>query len=375
LLTLNYWVRLDSAIYSLFIWLSVGLTQYRTSSSRQSFIGRMVVMTVVPALGLIGYIATSYHLAGTFLPISGSVKAYYAKQHFIEYSWLTSLAGHVLWWVRIQCRPILDILSSILLASPLFRPLPMTVLVTVLAATFWGVRRIVSKRAIDPQQYRLMMFLVLIWVIGAFHGVLVVATIGHFSHVTQHYYGWLMVMWILWGALLGHQLLTRIKSVQSRYLIATFALVVFVTSHVWVASGRFLHESRPSFNERRFRISKWINENIPVNARIGAWNAGVLGYFSDRTVVNLDGLANDKELLQHLHSDASIQKYLRKEQIKYVVDVNFHDLTMPYRAAWDTSRLFRNSISWTDLEKLYVETSQSPPIFVLRIRDNILDQN
>lgn len=38
--------------------------------------------------------------------------------------------------------------------------------------------------------------------------------------------------------------------------------------------------------------SKWINENIPSDQVIGAFNAGVQGYFSSRKIVNLDGLVN-----------------------------------------------------------------------------------
>lgn len=111
-----------------------------------------------------------------------------------------------------------------------------------------------------------------------------------------------------------------------------------------------------------------------MDARIGAWNAGILGYFSDLTIVNLDGLANDREFLRRLQSDAPIQEYLRKEQISYLIDVDYTDLTMPYRAAWDSS-LFRNSIPWADLDTLYIEDSGDPPIFVLRLRDDELDRH
>ena len=42
----------------------------------------------------------------------------------------------------------------------------------------------------------------------------------------------------------------------------------------------------------------WARANLPPDARIGAWNAGTLGYLSGRTVVNLDGLVNSWSFLQ-----------------------------------------------------------------------------
>ncbi|MCP4609843.1 MAG: hypothetical protein GY845_14135 [Planctomycetes bacterium] len=369
-LTLNYWTRLDSATYSLLIWLSVSIALYPVCNSRRSYVGRMAVLTVIPALGLIGYMATFYFLAGTFIPISGIVKAYYASQHFKEYNWFTSLAGHAIWWVRIQCRPMLDILSSIILASPLLRPLPLIVLFLVLIATYWCIRKIIREQIADPRQYNLMKFLGLLWIFGALHVVVIVTTIGHFSHVTQHYYGWLIVMWILWGAFLALKLLSRISLNYTRRLVITFMLVGFVIMHSSVAAERFMHKITPGLHERRFHIATWINENLPMDVQIGAWNAGVLGYFCDRTVVNLDGLVNDREFLRHLESNVSIREYLRQEKITYLVDKDAPDLTMPYRAAWDNSLLFRNSLPWTNLEKLYVETSGDPHVFVLRLRDD-----
>jgi len=38
--------------------------------------------------------------------------------------------------------------------------------------------------------------------------------------------------------------------------------------------------------------ARWLAAHAPPGARVGAWNAGLLGYFSERTVVNLDGVVN-----------------------------------------------------------------------------------
>ena len=39
----------------------------------------------------------------------------------------------------------------------------------------------------------------------------------------------------------------------------------------------------------------WIAANLPADAVLASWDAGVVGYFSDRSVINLDGVVNSYE--------------------------------------------------------------------------------
>lgn len=60
------------------------------------------------------------------------------------------------------------------------------------------------------------------------------------------------------------------------------------------------------------------NQQVPPGERIGAFNAGLLGYACDRTVVNLDGLANDDIL--GIEGVTSIYDYVRGERITWMID-------------------------------------------------------
>ncbi len=371
LLALNFWVRLDSAVFSLMVWGAVVIVELRSGAGGGFSMRRIAFLTALPLLGVLGYVYASFSLAGTFMPISGMAKSHYAVQHFNGYGWLTSLVGHTLWWLSIQSRPIIDLISSVFLDRPLLDPLTLAVVLTAILLTLWTAYRILRQSGQDRPQFELARFLGLIWLFGALHVGLVVATIGHFSHVTQHYYAWLMITWLLWGALLFHHLVSSIQPELVRRIVLSVAVLGFGALHSWVALSRFRQEIPPNINNRRSQIATWINQNLPGEARIGAWNAGVLGYFSDRPVVNLDGLANDLEYLRHLQNGASIHDYLRKEGITYLVDVNFRDLTMPYGAAWDRSRLFRNLFLWSELETVFVEPDQVHPVYVLRLRDEV----
>ena len=57
---------------------------------------------------------------------------------------------------------------------------------------------------------------------------------------------------------------------------------------------------------------------IPPQARIGCFNAGIPAYFSDRTVVNLDGLVNNS--VYPYWKSHTFDRYLPDQHIDYVID-------------------------------------------------------
>jgi hypothetical protein len=373
LLTLNYWNRLDSAALSILVAFATIVSLFTTHRSVPELARQVAWLAVWPVAGAIGYVAMCLAAAHTPMPISGLVKEYYAARHFNGHSWAISLAGHVAWWALIEVRPLADIVSGALLEnnSPLFRPLPLAVVAAIGVWTFWSAAAIIRERWQNHGRFRVLRFLALCWLFGAVHAALIVVTIGPFSHVTQHYYGWLLITWCLWGGLMIERLLATSRSTVAwarPLAIAVMACLVAVNSAIaWrrIASPVDVHAA---LHNRRLPVIAWIDEHVPADARIGAWNAGQIGYFSQRTVVNLDGLANDGEYLEVLEH-GSLADYLRRERITYLVDNDAIDLTMPYHAAWDHTQFFHRTVPWAGLEKMYVEHGQSDPIMVLRIRN------
>jgi hypothetical protein len=245
------------------------------------------------------------------------------------------------------------------------------VLAAVGGATCWSAAQIVRERQLHGRRYHAMSFLALCWVFGAIHAASVVWTIGPFSHVTQHYYGWLLITWSLWSGLMIERLLATSRSTASwARPLAIAVLTCLVAANSAIAWRTFAQpvDTSATLHNRRLPVIAWIDEHVPAGARIGAWNAGQIGYFSKRTVVNLDGLANDGEYLKVIEH-GSLADYLKRERITYLVDNDALDLTMPYRAEWDHTRFFHRTVPWAGLEKVYVEAGQSDPIMVLRIRN------
>jgi hypothetical protein len=77
----------------------------------------------------------------------------------------------------------------------------------------------------------------------------------------------------------------------------------------------------------------WILDHVPANARIGAMSSGLLGYLliNDRTVVNLDGLANSPDFVRRiwrshmlyasgLAAEDPLWAYVREQRIEYIAN-------------------------------------------------------
>lgn len=65
--------------------------------------------------------------------------------------------------------------------------------------------------------------------------------------------------------------------------------------------------------------ARWVNDNLPADAVVGSWDAGVIGWFSDRPVVNLDGVVASHAFLDALRRQESAA-YLQALGLQYIVN-------------------------------------------------------
>jgi len=75
----------------------------------------------------------------------------------------------------------------------------------------------------------------------------------------------------------------------------------------------------------RYDAALWIAENSPPDSVFAAWNAGQLGFFSDRTFINLDGLINDVDYYERvLRGSLPLADYLAENKVDYIVDYSIY---------------------------------------------------
>lgn len=101
----------------------------------------------------------------------------------------------------------------------------------------------------------------------------------------------------------------RAEAVTSGAGLAGLALSV-------VLLGRLL---LPGVTEQgHFHVVRWVEENVPEEAWVGAVQTGTLGYWHDRTI-NLDGKVNP-EALAARRSDGHVLGYVASSEITYIAD-------------------------------------------------------
>lgn len=74
-----------------------------------------------------------------------------------------------------------------------------------------------------------------------------------------------------------------------------------------------------SIQEANRASGEWISDNLPAGTVLGSWDAGVVGYFADQPVMNLDGVVNSFEYLEA--NEAGTQaEFLRDRDLAYLVN-------------------------------------------------------
>lgn len=98
------------------------------------------------------------------------------------------------------------------------------------------------------------------------------------------------------------------------------AAVLLVGARLVAALWMWAVAPRESAELNQYAAARWLRANLSERDRAASWNAGHLAYFSERTVVNLDGLANDAAFLELLRAGTAGCEYLDALHADWVVD-------------------------------------------------------
>lgn len=63
----------------------------------------------------------------------------------------------------------------------------------------------------------------------------------------------------------------------------------------------------------------WISDELDEDAVLASWDAGVVGYFADQPIINIDGVVNSFEWLEAQRAGTTAE-FLRREQLGYTVN-------------------------------------------------------
>ncbi len=123
-----------------------------------------------------------------------------------------------------------------------------------------------------------------------------------------------IAIWIAW-------LLEKLRE-SGKLRMSLVALVAcFVAALYFISWEKYLHNAY-SNSPQVLEATLWMNDNLPKGSVIGAFNAGMEGYFSTNRLINLDGLVNN-EAYEAIR-DRRLWGYVKEERIEYLADQGKH---------------------------------------------------
>ncbi len=260
---------------------------------------------------------------GSPVPVSGLVKKWWASEGVASPGLLGALAN-------------LKTLSEIwVVATGLKAGLLLLVTVTARRLLAWRFGR--GKLA-----SRAELFEVLVVTVAAFHAakcvVYAITSVPYWTsyqwyHVSGPLTSWLSFVlvgsyivrfcgWALdnWGSALRG--IARVPALVPA-LVATVFVVSYSATQVRSAFTRYGEMSRSRVVDWEicsYRMAQWINANVPRDARIGSFDSGVLGYFTDQPVVPLDGLINSVDYFEALKSQR-FEEFIHVNGVEYIANL------------------------------------------------------
>ncbi|MEW6530643.1 MAG: hypothetical protein AB1473_07390 [Thermodesulfobacteriota bacterium] len=264
---------------------------------------RIGFLVVAPfALIVAPYLAWNYHTTGHLQQISGLVKDF----------WPTALSA----WEKAQLA-LTSILKPVLL-----RPLWLNGL---LLASVGGLALICIRQ---KERFGFLQDARLAMLVG-FSLLLLAYYVTNYGENTRawHY----MVPWITAQILFVHGLKVLYDAMESSQvarvglsvLLVGILIDYFVQIPTYIYKGLKVHPYYQSPVDYSEEMARWMKEHLPKDARIGVFNAGYIGYFSERNVVNLDGLINGVEFYQYLKDGRGVWKYVLDQKLDYIADYFF----------------------------------------------------
>jgi hypothetical protein len=112
-------------------------------------------------------------------------------------------------------------------------------------------------------------------------------------------------------------------------IVQTFLQRAITRSTVWVllfgmvfllwinGASDFSFRTR-LFNDVHFRAAQWINDHAPENAVIATHDVGIIGYFTERPIIDLAGLVTP-EIVPLMKQPYEMSEYLEVNQVRYVI--------------------------------------------------------
>ncbi len=310
------WVRLEFVAIALTATASLCLIEWL----RQKKLPFAYLKTLLGACsGILVYFAYNYLVFGGFVPVSAAVKQAYSQERWEQ-------AGGFSIMQNFQ-----EVLQMSVFDNELLVALEICAYVLLV---WWSARRSPSR-----DDWLLLVFLVGAFSLAAGHLVKFAQTVLA-VHPYWGSYSWYFVPAYLMMALIvfvrcyvAIHFIRRFIGARSRLVANMLSLGIVAAGTVFLfVKTDFTHPFRYVDRVSDSAYREWemtsylgtqiMNRVLPEDSVIGSWHSGVIGYFSEFPVVNLDGLMNSYAYVRvRLRRDGAVKAFYRKFGITHFANV------------------------------------------------------
>jgi hypothetical protein len=338
LAALTFLSRTDSVILLVGIGVLILVLLRRASGAWGPTVRVGSILAGLSLLFVAPYLVYNWTESGRLLPVSGAVKMWYATQDLPE-------AGRFAYEALRECgaRVIVVVDQAIPLVLPIGDLLDLDV--NRFGLVTGAVLLLAATLALRGLARAVLLTLLLACTL---HVLAFTSLLGRFGASTWYFVPEYACAIGFLGVMLAKAAAGRPRA--GCYL--GISLVLLLAPQAFMAQRKIMATNEDGLFRTRYELTEKIRETLPDDAIIGSWNAGQLGYFSERTVVNLDGLVNDTAYYEFLRERGDVREYLMREGIRYIADYNRRDASMSRSKKWDTSKTFRDIWPLEDLKIL-----------------------
>ncbi|MBI4720195.1 MAG: hypothetical protein HY770_03015 [Chitinivibrionia bacterium] len=338
LLIANVWTRLDAALFSLFIFVfSMALLRVKSGSAEafSARYGKAAALCIVAAIaGMAGMFLAYRMMGGSMLPVSALIKLTSQRE-----------TGSLL--ERMHENYTFSIPH--ILAAPLRTDTMRAAIGGGSLVAAFGFGGFSSSGLSGDRGAARIVLLGLLIPFAAYAALVVALKIWNADYFVW-YRSPLYIFWIFTFAFALTTFFDGIAEILARPLAALkgwrssegaiagrigvilmLAISAATLSHCGIGFSKRMKSS--TLNTAcgvYYDTARWMDENLPDTAVCAAWNAGVVGYFSERRVINLDGLVNGIDYYKTvLRGDTELEMYLRQNNVEYIADYIDYESILP----------------------------------------------
>lgn len=225
------------------------------------------------------------------------------------------------------------------------------VLVICLLAVLWLWRKM--------EQPRMLLLFLLTWSAGSWVHALHTVLFMKWAVFKWHFASYWMPLTVI-----APLLLTQWQ--QSRYATPAYLAGIVVWIAAVLSLGQFFWqawrgEEMPNWHRVGYRAALWARQNTPPQAVFAMKDCGVFGYYSDRRVVNLDGVVNNSELQTYLHRQ-QLGRYLARKGVRFLVQHAVHERSRAVENAPAVARGVYEQTTIRYVSQLYGTVSDAIPL-------------